>query len=276
MFSKNFRVIAACFGLCGALALTHCQTTDDITQDEAKQAIDESNWSTTSAALTAEVSEISTHFTIGQVVQKSAEKLRDFVKTEIPCAKLTLADAKLTIEFGVVSDKCTWHGHAISGTTTIAVDRNSDGDVQVTHTWDKLANGQVSISGSAVVTWQSSIGTRHIVHNLTATALDNSGKVLTGSGDRTQKLIDASKGWLGGIQIDGTRKWTTAEAQWDLAIAGVQIRGMDPVPQAGSYSLMLPSGKTMVMAFARLDSKTITVTVTGLKKTFSFNIVSLQ
>lgn len=256
------------------LALPGC-TTEDVTQEEAQGALDEANYAANSSALTAEMTEVTTNFTIGQGVQQGAQKLKEFLATEIPCAKLTLADATLTVDFGALSDKCTWHGHAVTGTVSVHVDRNTDGDVQVTHTWTKVSNGKTIVSGTAVVTWQSALGQRHVVHDFTATEVDGT-RSIVGHGDRVQKLVDSSKGWAGGIQIDGERDWTASSGKWLLTIAGVQIRGIDPVPQAGSYSLTLPSGKVLTLTFSRASPTSIDVVVSGGKRTYTFHVVSIQ
>ena len=271
------RLLTAVRGLLlfGAVTALPACTSDDVTQAEAKEALDEANWSTQSSALTAEVAEISTHFTLGQAADQAAKNLRDFVQTEVPCAKLTVADASLTIDFGALSDNCKWHGHVITGQAKIAVQRADVGQVQVTHTWTGLSNGLVKLDGTATVTWSAAEGTRRVVHQVTAASLDQPTRTLTGSGDRTQRLVDPAKGWLGGIEIDGSRQWTSAKGTWSLAIAGVQVRALDPVPQAGTYTLTTPAGKTLGLSFSRLDTVTIQVTVTGMRQTYTFKVLSL-
>ncbi len=261
--------------LLAALALPNC-TTSDVTQAEAKEAMDEANWSTQSSSLTAEVAEISTHFTIGQAVEKSAQQLRDFLQTELPCAQLTVATGAVTIDFGATSTTCLWHGNKMTGSATIAVDRNAANDVQVTHTWHNLSNGKVIVNGTATVTWQAAVGERRVVHNVTATAVDDPTRTLTGSGDRVQKLLDAQNGWMAGVQIDGWRKWTSSKGDWDLSIVGVQVRAADPVPQAGTYTLTTPAGKHLTLEFARVDAMTVLVTVTGMRATFQFKVLSVK
>ena len=53
----------------------------------------------------------------------------------------------------------------------------------------------------------------------------------------------------------------------------VEMRWADPVPQAGSYTLETPAGKTLSLGFSRVDADTISVTVTGPRgRSFSFNV----
>jgi hypothetical protein len=79
-----------------------------------------------------------------------------------------------------------------------------------------------------------------------------------------------------GIQVDGNRTWDGERGHWDLAIDGVQMRWTDPVPQAGSYTLVTPfKDKTVSMSFDRVDDDTIKVTVAGPRKEFSFTVSKL-
>ncbi len=257
-----------------ALAVVSCSPAEKpLTHEEAQEAVDESVWSTKSSALTAEVTEISTHFTIGKAVQAAATDLRDFVKSQIPCAIVTLQDHTVTMDFGAAGGTCTYNGHVWSGKASVTVQKNDATTVQVDHAWDKLSNGVITIDGTANVTWDSAVGTRRIVHSATVT---EGARTATGTGDRTQKLIDATKGWAGGIQIDGKRAWTTAKGKWDLAIEGIQVRGVDPVPQAGTYRLTTPSSKVLSMAFARLSPTQIQVTVVNGGNVHKVNVTSLQ
>jgi hypothetical protein len=77
---------------------------------------------------------------------------------------------------------------------------------------------------------------------------------------------------LQGIRVDGDRSREGQRGRWDLAAAGVELRWIDPVPQAGSYVLATPSAKVLTMAFERVDEDTIQVSVTGGKQPFTFNV----
>ena len=83
-----------------------------------------------------------------------------------------------------------------------------------------------------------------------------------GEGDRVQKPL--AGGIAEGFMVDGSRSWTGHMGRtWDLAIDSVEMRWADPVPQAGSYTLESPEGKTLSLSFSRIDSDSIEVTVTG-------------
>ena len=142
-------------------------------------------------------------------------------------------------------------------------------EVVVDHVWIKLSDGVVELDGSAHVTWNFSDQTRHVVHDVSWTHLA-SGRTGKGTGDRTQRAL--AGGIAEGIQIDGSRSWSGARGNWDLAIDGVQMRWSDPVPQAGSYSLSTPFDKSVSMSFSRVDDDTIQVTVAGPKRDFSFTV----
>ncbi len=253
------------------LVLTGCPRDKEapLTLGEATQALQQASDAGQAEGLTSASVDISTNFTIGQAVKDSAAELKTFIGTQLPCADITLADATLTVVYGANQGNCTYHGHTFTGTHTISIERNEDAKVQVHHEWTDFSNGVVSLDGTADVTWNFADKTRRVQHESHWMNL-KSGRVGTGSGDRLQSVL--AGGLAEGIQVDGTRTWDGEKGHWDLAIDGVQMRWTDPVAQAGSYTLATPFGKTVSMAFDRVDDDTIKVTVTGPKHEFSFNV----
>lgn len=253
------------------LALSGCkkENQEPLTTAEASQALEESSVSGEASTLTSGSIEIATNFTIGQAVEAAAQEIKDFVATQMPCAKITLANATLDIEYGALPGSCTWKGLTYSGKHSVTVARNDMGDIQVDHTWTKLSNGRVEVSGTANVTWSLSAKSRHVVHDLDWTRLSDN-KTASGGGDRTQTVLEG--GLLEGIKEDGHRSWKSAAGQWDLAINGVEVRWIDPVPQAGSFVLSTPAGKSMTMTFERKSPTTITVTVKSGDKSFTIDV----
>jgi hypothetical protein len=248
-----------------------CKKQEELTLAEAAEALEEAKLSTQAEMLVGDTIEITTNFTIGDAVEQAAQELRDFIASQLPCAQLTLQGNTLTVEYGALPGNCTYNGHTFSGTHAITVTRNDTGDVQVDHVWTDLSNGIVSVSGTANVTWSFAQGSRHVVHSLDWTRLLDD-KSAHGAGDRTQTLLPG--GLSEGIQIDGARAWTADSGQWELGIDGVQVRWIDPVPQAGSYVLLTPKDKTLSMRFKRKDADTITVTITSGYKSFDIDVTS--
>jgi hypothetical protein len=187
----------------------------------------------------------------------------------LPCADATLSGATLTVRYGVNPGNCVYRGHTFSGTSAITVTKDDMNDVIVDHQWTDLSNGIVELNGTAHVTWNVTDQTRHITHDLKWTQLAT-GRTGEGTGDRSETPL--STGISDGFQVDGTRSWSGQKGTWDLAIAGVQMQWTDPVPQVGTYSLSTPYAKTVTMTFARVDSDTIQVTVSGPQHEFSFNV----
>lgn len=249
--------------------LTGCPKEGELTSAEAQESLQQASASTQAENLTAASIDISTNFTIGGAVDQAAAELKSFVNSQLPCADVTLADATLTIEYGVKPGNCAYRGHTFSGASSITVSKNAMNEVVVDHVWTQLSNGVVELDGTAQVTWNFSDQTRHVVHDVKWTQLA-SGRTGKGSGDRVQKPLASGIGE--GIQVDGTRTWTGQRGTWDLAIDSVQMRWSDPVPQAGSYSLSTPYDKSVSMSFARVDEDTIKVTVAGAKRDFSFTV----
>jgi hypothetical protein len=254
-----------------SLPLAGCPPEEEepLTHAEARQALEESALAAQAEALTSSTVEISTNFAIGQAVEAAAEELRDFIASQLPCAEIVVSRGTLEVEYGARGGDCTHHGQTYSGRHTITVERNDQGDVLVNHVWEELANQRLSVSGSADVTWSRAEGTRDVKHELTWTRLSD-GRQGTGSGDRTQRAL--AGGILEGIQIDGSRAWEGEHGRWDLAIDGVQIRWVDPVPQAGSYTLVTPFDKSAILAFERQDADTIRVTVSSGERERSFDV----
>ncbi len=242
---------------------------ETLTREEAKLALDEAQLSTQSQSMTYDVLEISTHFTIGAAVEDAVDELKAFVESQIPCSTVTRQDRTLTVDFGELGDQCVYKGRTYAGQSQITLERTEAGQLEVTHVWTDLTNGNVTINGGATVTWDRSEGTRRVEHQI---KWSNGDKSATGEGDRTQQLIDRDLGLQGGIEINGSRGWSSDRGQWNLAIKGVQVRGADPVPQAGTYTLTNPDNKELTMSFKRLDDTTIEVQVSGTRRDFTFNV----
>jgi hypothetical protein len=185
-------------------------------------------------SLQNDVIEITTSFTLGDGARAVAEQVRDFVGSQLPCATVTSPDAQtLSIAFGTV-----------------------DGDsVTVTHDYAALSDGRATLDGEATVTWTEA--SRHVVTDFD---ISNTRGEFELSSDRTIKRL----GGIGdGIVIDGEREWSGPRGEFQLEIEGVQMRGVDPVPQDGSYALTRPDGDVVTMTFERVDADTIEVVVSG-------------
>jgi len=242
-----------------------------MTQAEARDAMEESTVESQAAALTTSSVELSTNFTIGKAVHEAASELKAFIETQLPCAEITLVDATLTVSYGAKPGNCTYRGHRFTGQHVVKVERNDD-EIVVDHEWKELSNGVVKVSGTAHVTWDFGNPTRHVQHDLSWTRIAD-GRTGRGQGDLIQKPLE--EGIAEGIQIDGSRSWTGSKGKWDLAIEGVQMRWADPVPQAGTYRLASPKGRSLVLSFRRVDEDTIAVTVKNDTKEFTFDVNSI-
>lgn len=274
----NTKTLAA-FTLSLGLVVTGCPkdkaSTDadgPMTQGEAHEALEESTADSQAQALTQNSIEISTNFTIGKAVADAAGELKTFIETQLPCADIQLEDHTLTVVYGARPGNCEYRGHKFTGQHDITVTKDDDGDVQVDHKWTELSNGIVKVTGDAHVTWSKANQSRHATYDVTWTRLSDQ-RTGNGTGDITQKALP--EGVLTGIQIDGTRSWTGKAGKWDLAVQGVQVRWKDPVPQAGTYRLANPKGRSLELSFSRVDEDTIAVTLKNDTKSFTFNVNSI-
>ncbi len=55
-------------------------------------------------------------------------------------------------------------------------------------------------------------------------------------------------------------------------MAGVEMRWIDPVPQAGRYTLDTPYAESLSAAFTRSSAATIRVTIAGKRRAFDFDV----
>jgi hypothetical protein len=253
----------------GALSLGACGA---LTREEAATALEELEASADATALTGSSVEIATSFTIGQAVEDAAQEIRSFVESQLPCAEVTVSGATLTIAYGARPGTCTFRGQTYAGTHAITVMRNEMDDVVVSHAWTDFRNQTVEVDGSAMVTWSFDDQTRHVSHTLTWVRASD-GRTGTGTGDRTQGVL--SGGLLEGFTESGERTWTGEEGRWALSIEGVEMRWIDPVPQAGRYVLDTPFAKQLTASFARTGPRTIHVTITSGPRVYEFDVTSV-
>lgn len=258
--------------LVAPLALTGCprDKDDSLTLAEASQAVDESTIGSQGEGLTSQTIEISTSFTIGQAVQAAAQELSNFITSQLPCASVSLAGSTVTVAYGA-KGTCLYDGHVITGTSEVTITKNDASDVIVDHHWTALSNGLVQVDGTATVTWSQANQSRHVVHDVVIERLRDQ-RTVDCSGDRTQMPLNGD--WTTGIVVNGTRSWVSGAGTWDLTIDDVQVRWVDPVPQAGTYTLVTPKNKTLTLNFTRADADTITVTLAGSNRSFTFDVSS--
>ncbi len=257
-------------------ALTGCprdkNAQDEFVAADAQIALEESGLDAQAQALSSDVVEISTNFTIGAGVESAMRNLAEFVKSQLPCASVSRAGTTVTVNYGVADAVCLYHGHVITGQSAVTISRNDVAEVVLEHEWNGLSNGVVQVDGTATVTYNLTVPSRHVVHEGTATRLSD-GFAMEASGDRVQKPLAA--GIAEGMEINGAREWISPRGSSSLDIEGVQVRWIDPVPQAGSYRLTTPKNRELTLGFARLDIDTITVTVASGSRRFKFNISRL-
>ncbi|MEO1271164.1 MAG: hypothetical protein AAFX99_23985 [Myxococcota bacterium] len=257
------------FALLAAQLLLGCPPEETLSNDEAREALDEAMLSTQAEALTYDTIEITTDFTIGAAVEDAVEEMKAFVESQLPCAQTNREGATLTIVYGATGDTCLYNGKSYSGTHQVTLSKNDDTSIEVAHTWTDMSDGKLMLDGVATVTWNRDTQTRNVVHDLT---WNDGTRSVQGSGDRTQSLLDSEMGLRGGIQISGIRTWSTAKGDWNLTLEDVEIRAQDPIPQKGSYALTHPNGKVLGLSFERLDENTIEVSMTGTRRDRTFQV----
>ena len=135
-----------------------CTPADELTAEEAKAALEQAAYATQIGALQADFGEISTNFTLGQGVEQAAQNLRDFWKSQAPCATVTLEALAVTVQWGSKGAGCLWRGKTWTGTTATTLQSVGTGQVTLQHDWVAFGDGIWSVSGTDTVTWQRTTG----------------------------------------------------------------------------------------------------------------------
>jgi hypothetical protein len=245
-----------------------CIPLDDASRSEMREAVVEIAELGAGDGTQAEIVELTTSFTLGQGVQAAAEELRDFVASQVPCSEVTLAPGQLTIDFGDLSDACTYRGRTYAGVVSVQLEAQGDG-YRVTHTYDGLTGGTVTLDGTATVDWDGNV--RNVVTDLELRSDRGTWQV---QADRTQTFTACPDAQAVCVDIDGERTWSGPRGDWEMTIDGVHARSIDPVPEAGTYSVLTPKGKTVELSFERIDADTIEVSVTGGRSDLVFHVTA--
>lgn len=130
-------------------------------------------------------------------------------------------------------------------------------------------HGRISVTGDAEVTWSLDDPSRHVVHDRTWTRLAD-GRSGRGTGDRTQRPLDG--GLAEGFSVDGARTWDGPRGHWSLDIDGIEMRWVDPLPQAGTLALTTSKEQLITLQFERLDADSIGVTAGGGDRMIDFTV----
>ena len=246
----------------GALGATACIP---LTREEVAASLEEAELFSQAATLIGNTVDLSSGFTIGGAVEDSMENLREFYESQLPCAEVTLEDGTLAVEYGATGTSCIHKGMAFTGRHEVTVSVVSAKSIVVDHLWTDLSNGKMQVNGTARVTWKGADdASRRVVHDLMWERLSD-GRTANGTGDRTQRPLDGDLAV--GITVSGDAEWDGESGLWDLRIDDVDMRWVDPVPQAGSYLLATPFDQSVEFSFERTAPKNVHVTAkTGDRK----------
>lgn len=245
-------------------------TAPSMSAGDAQAALEGSTVTAQADTLVSDTVEIGTHFDIGSGLENAAAQIQAAIQAELPCADITRDGSALTINYGANPGDCSYHGHQVTGEHWIRVMRNADNEVTVHHEWQGLSDGRLAIDGEADVSWSRTANRRHVLHDLSYQVVSgrDQGRTGTGSGDRTQTAID------GGVRVDGERIWDSADGHYVLDLEDVEMRFIDPVPQAGTYRLTTPSDEALTLVFRRIDTDSIRVMVESPVNSFAFVVNS--
>lgn len=241
-----------------------------LSREEAREALEEAQLYSEATSLIGNTVDLSENFSIGEAVNASAQNLRDFYASQMPCARVESEDNTVTVEYGAEGDDCEHRGMTFTGVHRVTVELNEENQVEVHHEWTKLENGKIEVSGTADVTWSGGEDpSRRIVHNLSWKRLDD-GRGAQGRGDRVQQPLrgDITEG----ITVSGDAVWEGESGNYDLRISDVEMRWVDPVPEHGKYVLDTPFDESVTLEFNRSSERTIDVAVKSGSRRFEFEV----
>ncbi len=219
-------------------------------------------------AFAGEVVDITTGFTIGAAYERSAENLRDWVASQLPCSEVTVEDSEeglavVQLDLGGLDDACTYRGRTYAGALSVTlVSVDLAGEVVLQHDWMGVTNGDQTLTGRATVAWDAEAGPLERRLEYDAVWEDALGPV-----DALGSLVHtpySGDRFTEGFVAHGSRDWTAQDGrEWALQADEVAARWIDPVPESGQYVVFHPIGKEAVLSFARQDDDTVRVTLSG-------------
>jgi hypothetical protein len=260
----------ACWAAALQLAAACTQATDrgGASVENAELAVHEAALTAQLDSLVADAADRFSRFDIGQGFENAAEQLKVQLNQELPCAAVTRQASTLSIVYALNAD-CNAHGRALAGQHTVRVMRNADDEVGVHHEFEDFRDSRLSLTGSADVTWSRTSRSRRVQHTLSFEVLSGTSTGVAGEsqGDSTQLTLDGS---TQGVRINGLREWHSTRGLYSLDMQAIEQLFADSVPQLGAYELTLPTDDALTLAFGRIDTDNIRVTVQGAQRELSF------
>lgn len=249
-----------------AAACSHAADNGGASVENAEIAVQESALTAQLDALIADAADRNSRFDIGQSLDAAAAQIELQLHQELPCAAVARQGNMLDILYDAAGSGCFWHGRPLAGQHTVRVMRNADNDVGVHHEFTEFRDSTLSMSGSADVAWSRISKSRRVLHAVTFAALSGASAGVTGesTGDSTQVTL------TDGVRINGLREWQSSRGAYELDMQAIEQRFTDSVPYLGAYELTLPSDDALILAFGRIDTDNILVTVQGAQRELSF------
>jgi hypothetical protein len=213
-------------------------------------------------ALEHGVIEITTTFSIGAGIAEIRQHIAEVVAT---CAQASVVQGQgdtLVLDFGPANAPCNYQGRNYAGKVELSVQRTAE-RISVRHEYLDLTNGTVTINGVKTVDWSESASGEVVRHVVSTIGWDGPRGHVDHRSERTLTFHE----WHGGptqtLRIDGESDWQRGDDAWHMAMDQVEFRLIDPVPQAGSVTLINPADKEATLTFVRLDENTIEVQMSG-------------
>ncbi|MCB9665023.1 MAG: hypothetical protein H6732_12990 [Alphaproteobacteria bacterium] len=239
-----------------------------VTAREAREAVVEAARSSGYQRVTDTPIELTTTVTLGDRVEAATEALADWWRSQAACAEVTVEGAAVRVDHGVLDDGCTWQGRGWQGVHTLTL-TDLGPPIALEHRWEGFGDDLTTVDGIARVRWDLDALERQVITDLDWATDDRTTAV---TGEHAYRLLDPDLGLLGGVVLDGSRSWEVAQAPWDLQMEGIELRWVDPAPQAGTFTVTTPRGAEVGITFRRVGPATIRATVDGTRRSWSFDV----
>jgi hypothetical protein len=253
-------LFALWLGLLPLLVPTACFVDDSETTDTVREAIDELVGAGVGEAATRAILDVTTSFEPGLGVPATVDAIQGLLSDEIACAAVSVDPdgATLALDFGARSDGCQHLGRNLAGLIELRVVTNQRNNIELSYAFLDFVHAETILNGELGFRWDGTPSNRELSHQLN---WDSAEGTVASESQRTWKLLDPPAGIAAGIEVQGTRDWSSIRGLWHLQMDGLQVQGVDPVPQAGAGVLTTPRGNELDLSFERLDASTVRVVV---------------
>lgn len=235
-----------------------------LTRDEARAALNEASLSTQIHGLVTVVASSGREVGAG-TREETAQALHTWWSTEVLCGTAGVEGTTVTVLFD--EGGCPWLDRTWTGQLSLEVTSSSGTERSMSVLFTDVGTGLLVVSGTMESQWDLAQDQGTISHSLVWSD-GNNGRV----GEGETSLTFAEDGAV--AEIEGLRTWDGDTGAWSLTLDKAHIRGADPVPETGTYTVESPLTESLVLAFERASDRELEVAISGPGHTYHFTVVT--